>query len=113
LSYPGYRLIRENYSARTGEIDLVFEWRRPGGRGCELVFVEVKARRGWRNGLESVDWVKRRRLAWTAKRFLASYRGPARTVRFDVIAWERGEWSWIRDAWREDEKRGRSRSGSP
>jgi Holliday junction resolvase-like predicted endonuclease len=123
LETGDYRLLRENYTARTGEIDLIFEfygrepaeYRRPAPiaerfqsprpRRIELVFVEVKGRRGWNNGIESVDWVKRRKLALTAKRFLEWYRGPAGWLRFDVIVWERGRWVWFQDAWRDDGSR--------
>jgi putative endonuclease len=85
--YPG-RLIARNYRWQGGEVDLILE--EPGRSGeLELVFVEVRARTpgGWVRAEESITYPKQRRLLKTIERFLAGYRGPARTVRIDVLAW--------------------------
>ena len=62
--------------------------------GGEVVFVEVKTRRGARCGTpeEAVDARKRRRLARLAQAFLQQRRLEDRPCRFDVIAvlWETG-----------------------
>ena len=88
LRRHGYRILAQRFRTRIGEIDLVAE------EGGEIVFVEVKTRRGDRCGTpeEAVDARKRRRLARLAQAFLQQRRLEDRPCRFDVIAvlWEAG-----------------------
>jgi putative endonuclease len=84
LSARGYRILARNVRAGGVEIDLI------AARGPLLAFVEVKARRSRRAGApeEAVDFRKRVRLVRGAGAWLAAHPGPARRVRFDVIACE-------------------------
>ena len=62
LQEKGYRLLDANYRCRWGEVDIVAQ------EGDELVFVEVRTRRGVEYGTpeESVTAAKSRRLIATA-----------------------------------------------
>ena len=85
LRTQGLRVIARNFSARTGEIDIVAR------DGDCLVFVEVRARSHPRFGgaAASVDRRKQRRLTRTASSFLQLHPHWARLpCRFDVIAFE-------------------------
>ncbi|HEY7462023.1 MAG TPA: YraN family protein [Gemmatimonadota bacterium] len=77
----GYRVEARNLRIGRVELDLVLR------RGRELVFCEVKTRRGRALGLpeEAVDARKRARLLRAAEGYLAR-RGPRGDVRFDVVA---------------------------
>jgi putative endonuclease len=95
LTAAGLQLLQRNYRCRAGEIDLVMI------DGVELVFVEVRYRRGTRFGgpLGSIDRAKQRRIGLAAAHYLQrhAWSGPCR---FDVVgldgASDRPE--WIRDA---------------
>ena len=78
-----------------GEIDLIFEV------GSELVFVEVRARtgEGFSGAVGSLGPAKLRRISRSVTRFLSRYRGAARTVRFDVLAWEANRWIHLKNLW--------------
>ena len=67
----------------------------------ELVFIEVRARsgEGFSGALGSLDHRKLRRISRSVDRFLSRYRGPARTVRFDVLAWEANRWIHLKNLW--------------
>jgi putative endonuclease len=82
LARRGYRLVARNWRCPYGEIDLIAE------DGAELVFVEVKARRGARmgSGEEAITPVKRRRLIAAAQTYLAEQGAEQRHFRFDVVA---------------------------
>ena len=62
LQEKGYRLLDANYRCRWGEVDIVAQ------EGDELVFAEVRTRRGAEYGTpeESVTVAKSRRLIATA-----------------------------------------------
>lgn len=80
LRAKGYRLLARNYSAKTGELDLVM---RDGG--C-IVFVEVRARRAGAMvaPVETVDVRKRNKLIRTAYDYLM--RNPSTLQpRFDLF----------------------------
>lgn len=82
LEVSGLRLLRRNFRARTGEIDLVMRER------DLIVFVEVRYRRHHRFGspLETVDARKQRKLVNTACLFMQKYDPSGRMrYRFDVI----------------------------
>lgn len=82
LEAHGYRVRERNFSCRLGEIDLVAE------DGGVLVFVEVKARQGYRYGLpqEAVTPAKQARLRKLAQYYLLTHGGSERPCRFDVLA---------------------------
>lgn len=84
LEERGYRVLARNWRCAHGELDVVAE------REGELVFVEVKTRRGDRLGApeEAVTTAKRRHLVASAAAYLdAAGAGAAdRPYRIDVIA---------------------------
>lgn len=78
----GYRILERNVRSRYGEIDLVAE------EGGDLVFVEVKTRRGTSHGLpeEGVTLHKQRKLVQLAFHYLATHDYPDRSWRIDIVA---------------------------
>jgi putative endonuclease len=82
LRERGYRILEHNFRCRHGEIDLVAE------DACDLVFVEVKTRRGNLYGLpeEAVTRAKRRKLAEVASYYLDLHAARERSWRIDVVA---------------------------
>ena len=91
----GLREVARNARAAGAEIDLIM--REPCGT---LVFVEVRARRSLQYGgaAASVNWHKRQHLRRAAMVWLMRWRGPVPACRFDVLAIERNNINWIRDA---------------
>ncbi|MFN0015995.1 MAG: YraN family protein [Saprospiraceae bacterium] len=96
LEEKGYRIIRQNFRAGKGEIDLV-AW---SPERC-LVFVEVKARSldGFGGPEEAVDRKKQEMIARTAGSFMAQINHEGE-IRFDIISvlLARGELKSIRHA---------------
>lgn len=84
LARRGYRVLDRNWHCRYGELDIIAE------DGGELVFVEVKTRRGGALGLpeEAVTPAKRRRLLTAAQEYLMEREMAERPYRFDVVAIE-------------------------
>jgi putative endonuclease len=82
LRERGYHILQENFRCKYGEIDLVAE------EAQDLVFVEVKTRRGSSFGLpeEAVTLRKRRKLAEVASYYLDLHDTPERSWRIDVVA---------------------------
>jgi putative endonuclease len=82
LEQRGYRIIERNFRCRSGEIDLVAE------EGQDLVFVEVKTRRGVARGLpeEAVNGRKARKLQEVAFGYLEKHNLPDCSWRIDVVA---------------------------
>ena len=82
LVRAGYRILAGNYRTRGAELDLVAE------EGGELVFIEVKSRRGtaFGSGLEAVDRRKQLRIGRAAREYLVRERAGHRAARFDVVA---------------------------
>ncbi|MBT4160000.1 MAG: YraN family protein [Gammaproteobacteria bacterium] len=79
----GFKLVTRNYSAKTGEIDLIMS------KDELLVFVEVRLRShgGYGTGADSITHPKQRRIINTAKRYLQSVRkAPWQSYRFDVVS---------------------------
>jgi putative endonuclease len=76
-----YTIVARNFRCRAGEIDLVALDDR------EVVFVEVRSRRGTRAGtpLESVDPRKQAQVVRVARHFVAARGWTERDARFDVI----------------------------
>ena len=99
LKSRGLKPVTANWAARSGEIDLVM-------LDAEvLVFVEVRMRsaRAWTDGLASVDGGKQRRIARTARLYLASHpEHEHRATRFDVVALAHSHYrvtlEWTRNA---------------
>jgi putative endonuclease len=81
LRARGYRILERNVRLRRGELDIVAQ------DAGQLVFVEVKARRGRGYGTpaEAVDARKRARLVRLAAAYLAARRLAERPCRFDVV----------------------------
>jgi putative endonuclease len=82
LESQGYRILETNFRCRYGEIDLVVE------DEFDLIFVEVKLRRGTAFGLpeEAVDVRKQRKLLQVAAYYLALHECAERSWRIDVVA---------------------------
>ncbi len=79
----GYTVVDRNWRCRQGELDLVV------ARGVELVFCEVKTRRGDAFGapVEAVTRAKQQRIRTLALTWLAAHPGrAARELRFDVAS---------------------------
>ena len=82
LRSRGYLIVARNHRCRLGEVDLVAEH-----QGV-LVFVEVRTRATALFGgpEETVNERKQKRVVAAARDFLARRQGPARAIRFDVVA---------------------------
>lgn len=82
LEERGYRILERNFRCRSGEIDLVAE------EGPDLVFVEVKTRRGTARGLpeEAVGRRKASKLQEVACSYLDLHQLPDCSWRIDVVA---------------------------
>ncbi len=104
--------VARNVHCRGGELDLVMR-----DRDGMLVFVEVRARtrQDYGGAAASVGWHKQQRVLRAARYFLATRAAGGASAaaqsdacatppcRFDVIAFERGRLTWIRDAFRADD----------
>ena len=82
LEKRGYRIIAQNFRCRYGEIDLIAE------EGADLVFVEVKTRRGTVCGLpeEAITSRKACKLQEVACFYLDTHQLPDCSWRIDVVA---------------------------
>jgi putative endonuclease len=78
----GYRILERNFRCRYGEIDLVAE------DGSDLVFVEVKTRRGIAYGRpeDAVTGEKQRKIIVVANHYLDLHTCFERSWRIDVVA---------------------------
>src|SRR5579883_1151683 len=78
----GYRILERNFRCRYGEIDLVAE------EGLDLVFVEVKTRRGTAYGRpeDAVTVAKQRKIIVAANHYLDLHACFERAWRVDVVA---------------------------
>ncbi|HET97475.1 MAG TPA: YraN family protein [Desulfurivibrio alkaliphilus] len=78
----GYLILAANYRAHGAELDLVAE------EAGELVFVEVKCRRGdlFGSALEAVDRRKQAKIVRAAREYLLRERSDHPAARFDVVA---------------------------
>jgi len=80
LAAKGYRTIARRWKTPVGEIDLVVK------RGKQIVFVEVKARKGLDEAAESVLLRQRRRIVAAAEAWLAAHPEHAGyDMRFDAV----------------------------
>jgi putative endonuclease len=82
LSARGYAIRDRNWRTSGGEIDLVAEFR------GEIVFVEVKTRRGREYGLpeEAVTRRKRDHLRAVAYAYMSAHRLDQKPFRIDIVA---------------------------
>ncbi len=82
LTAQGYHVLECNVSCRYGEIDLVAE------EGQDLVFIEVKTRRGTAFGRpeDAVTPAKQRKLVQLALYYLDQHNWGERSWRIDVVA---------------------------
>ena len=89
LILSGWRILRRNWRAVGGEIDIVAR------RGRVLAIIEVKARQTERAALEALGPAQQARIVQTTRALLASNPGFDRyDVRFDVIVVR--PWAWPR-----------------
>lgn len=81
LQGKGFRILDRNWSAPTGELDIVAE------KNGTVAFVEVRARSNPAYGTpaESVTAAKRRKLVRTAMAYIKARRLAPESFRFDVI----------------------------
>lgn len=88
LEASGYRLLDRNYRFEREEVDLVMFEPTPANDGGEIVFVEVKARRGTGFGRpeDAVDEAKQRAIRRVAEAWLHERKLFPSPVRFDVVA---------------------------
>ena len=94
LAGRGLTILARNYRTRLGEIDLIAR------DGATLVFIEVRRRRSslpFGGAAASVDGAKRRRLEAAARHYLGRLSAEP-PCRFDVVAMQGGECTWLRDA---------------
>ena len=95
------RLVQRNYrlargpSARGGEIDLIVR-----DRDGTLVFVEVRHRAdaGHGGAAATVDWRKQERIVRAAQHYVMRQTSGAVACRFDVVAIDGDELTWIAGA---------------
>lgn len=82
LAAKGHRIITRRVRTRFGEIDLVTL------DGREVVFVEVKTRRGRGFGApeDAITWQKREHLRRCAWAWMADHRLNGRPFRIDVVS---------------------------
>lgn len=91
LEARGYRVVARNWRCPYGEIDLIAEIvtsDNGASGGGEIIFVEVKTRRGMAMGTpeEAITRIKRRHLIASAQCYLAERGEEQRAFRIDVIA---------------------------
>jgi putative endonuclease len=88
LEQKGYTVLDRNYRFAHEEVDLICFLPYPDNDGGEIVFVEVKARRGAGFGRpeESVDRAKQQAIMRVAEAYLFERRMGVAMVRFDVVA---------------------------
>jgi putative endonuclease len=87
----GYQVIETNFRCHEGEIDIIAQ------EGEQLVFVEVRTRRGLDFGSpeESITVSKRKKLVEVANAYLQSHEGLPSWWRIDVVAVELGPGSTV------------------
>ena len=94
LADHGLVILHRNFRTRLGEVDLIAR------DGATLVFVEVRRRLSsapWGGAAGSVGPLKQRRLVAAARIYLSRLSSEP-PCRFDVVALEGEECTWVRDA---------------
>ncbi len=82
LVKKGYEILKRNYRAATGEIDIIAH------HGDTLVFVEVKTRskHSIRQALMNVSRIKRKHITLTAQRYIIQQPECVKArIRFDIV----------------------------
>lgn len=95
LKKQGFQVVEYNFTAKSGEIDIVAK------EGEYLVFVEVKYRSSYRNGMpeETIHTHKIKRITNTAQYYMLRRGIPEDTpCRFDAVVILGQEIKLIRDA---------------
>jgi putative endonuclease len=84
LESKGYEILERNYSTREGEIDII------ASRGDDLVFVEVRSRRGRNFGTpeESISGRKAAHVRAAAAAYVQEHPNSPPNQRVDVVALE-------------------------
>lgn len=93
LKKNGYAVLKRNYRAKTGEIDIIAE------KDSTLVFVEVKTRSSdaYGEGYQSVTHAKQHKIIRTAESYLTE-NNLEKLCRFDVISIDNGKITHIINA---------------
>lgn len=95
LLSKGVEIIERNFRCRQGEIDII------GYDGGFLVFFEVKYRssRNMGSAAEAVGYAKQKTICRVADYYRVMHRcGDDTPIRFDVVAIDREELRWIKNA---------------
>lgn len=80
LFFCGYRFLEKRYKTKVGEIDLVMR------KSGVIVFIEVKARKTYEEGLYAISPRQLQRIQHTAEIFLSKMRKKQfKGARFDVM----------------------------
>ncbi len=101
LLAQGLKLVKQNYSCRLGEIDLIMR------EGSYLVFVEVRQRahQHFGGGVASITFAKKQKIIKATSHYLMKYKIYEQSpVRFDVISIDgsSGVITWLKDAFNAD-----------
>lgn len=96
LKSKGYVLLAQNYFSKYGEIDLIMK------KEKRIIFVEVKQRTTdiYGSGEYAVDFGKKRKMYFTAQKFLVENGYFDCDIRFDAVIFRGREeipCSWIRN----------------
>ncbi len=84
LQQKGYQILAQNYTTRTGEIDIIAK------KGDVISFIEVKTRFITYFDLsELVNYQKQRKIIATAKRYIALYGNHHQIYQFDIALVEK------------------------
>lgn len=87
LLLKGYRIVALRYKTRAGEVDIIAR------RGDLVIFVEVKARKDLRAGVDAVGYEAERRIANAADHWLRRQTDATRlSLRNDIVVVR--PWRW-------------------
>ncbi|MFN3321605.1 MAG: YraN family protein [Allorhizobium sp.] len=87
LLIKGYRIVALRYKTKAGEVDIIAR------RGDLVIFVEVKARKDLRAGVDAVSYTAERRIQNAADHWLRRQSDATRlSLRHDIIVVR--PWRW-------------------
>ncbi len=87
LLLKGYRILALRYKTKSGEVDIIAR------RGDLVIFVEVKARKDLRAGVDAVSYTAERRIENAADHWLRRQSDATRlSLRHDIIVVR--PWRW-------------------
>ena len=87
LLLKGYRIVALRYKTKAGEVDIIAR------RGDLVIFVEVKARKDLRAGVDAVSYTAERRIENAADHWLRRQSDATRlSLRHDIIVVR--PWRW-------------------